>query len=65
MSDNYVPLSDRRLLNIRDFQVYAGIGRNNAFKLIRESGCEVRIGRRVFADRVVFDAWCDRQVSED
>lgn len=54
-------VNEKRLLTVSEFQAYASIGRNNAFKLIRKSGCEVRIGRRVFADRVRFDDWCSSQ----
>lgn len=61
MQDTKISLTEKRLLSIPEFQVYASIGRNNAFRLIRQAGCEVRIGRRVFADRVRFDAWCDAQ----
>lgn len=54
-----IPLNEKRLLSVPEFQEYASIGRNNAFKLIRAAGCEIRIGKRVFADRVVFDSWCE------
>lgn len=54
-----IPLTEKRLLSVPEFQAYASIGKNNAFKLIRQSGCEIRIGKRVFADRVKFDEWCD------
>lgn len=63
MSNVSIPLNEKRLLSIPEFQAYASIGRNNAFKLIRKAGCEIRIGRRVFADRVVFDAWCEANVN--
>ena len=61
MENITIPLSEKRLLSIPEFQAYASIGRNNAFKLIRLAGCEIRIGKRVFADRVKFDAWCSEQ----
>lgn len=63
MSSIVIPLTEKRLLSVPEFQAYTGIGRNNAFKLIRRSGCEIRIGKRVFADRVVFDAWCEANVN--
>ena len=63
MDKEYVPLNTKRLLSIKEFQEYASIGRNNAFKLIREVGCEIRIGSRVYADRVAFDAWCASQTA--
>lgn len=59
-----VPLNEKRLLSVSDFQKYASIGRNNAFKLIKKSGCEIRIGKRIYADRVVFDNWCALQISK-
>ena len=61
MGNKNIPLNQKRLLNISDFQQYASIGRNNAFRLIKESGCEIRIGKRVYADRVIFDEWCNSQ----
>lgn len=63
MNTIQVPLSEKRLLSVPEFQIYASIGRNNAFKLIRQAGCGIRIGKRVFADRVKFDAWCSAQTS--
>ncbi len=63
MENRTIPLNQKRLLSISDFQIYASVGRNNAFKLIRASGCEIRWGKRVYADRVAFDKWCDLQVS--
>lgn len=62
--DNNIPLNQKRLLSVTDFQKYASIGRNNAFKLIRQSGCEIRIGKKVYADRIIFDNWCTQQVTQ-
>lgn len=61
LKEGRVPLSEKRLLAIPEFQLYASIGRNSALKLARESGAEMRIGRRLLIDRVKFDAWCDSQ----
>ena len=63
MNNVRIPLSEKRLSTISEFQAYASIGRNNAFKLIRLTGSEIRIGKRVYADRVKFDAWCSEQTS--
>lgn len=63
MNSFSIPLNEKRLLSVPEFQAYTSLGRNNAFKLIRQSGCEIRIGKRVFADRVIFDAWCDANAS--
>lgn len=57
----HIALNEKRLLDIPEFQLYASIGRNSALKLARESGAEMRIGRRLLIDRVKFDAWCDNQ----
>ncbi len=56
MNTIQVPLSEKRLFSVPEFQIYASIGRNNAFKLIQQAGCEIRIGKRIFVDRVKFDA---------
>ncbi|MFR5601173.1 MAG: hypothetical protein ACLTKI_01870 [Lachnospiraceae bacterium] len=61
MKKQNVALCERRLLSVNEFQLYTGIGRNNAYKLIQESGCGIHFGRRVFADRVQFDHWCEAQ----
>lgn len=56
-----IPMSEKRLLNIREFQVYASVGRNSAFSLAEEAGAIFHWGRRILVDRVKFDAWCDGQ----
>lgn len=38
MTTTTIPLNEKRLLTVPEFQAYASIGRNNAFKLIRQSG---------------------------
>ena len=59
--ESRVALCEKRLLAIPEFQLYASLGRNNALKLAKESGAEMRIGRRLLVDRVKFDNWCDNQ----
>ncbi len=56
-----VPLTQKRLLDIKEFQRYTSLGKNRAAELARESGAALRFGRRVLIDRVKFDAWCDAQ----
>lgn len=56
-----IPLCEKRLLNIKEFQEYASVGRNSAFSLAREADAVFRWGKRVLIDRVKFDAWCDGQ----
>ena len=58
MTEERIPLNEKRLLTVSEFQVYSNIGRNNAFKMIRKAGCEIRVGRKVLVDRVLFDEWC-------
>lgn len=42
--------SSRRLVDIKGFMEYVGLGRNNALKLGEEIGCLVKIGRRNLYD---------------
>ncbi len=54
-----VSLSDKRLLNIEEFCIYAGIGQNTAHIVTETTGSLFRMGRRVLVDRVKFDRFCD------
>ncbi|RFZ75729.1 hypothetical protein DS742_27360 [Lacrimispora amygdalina] len=54
-----IPLSDKRLLNITEFQSYSGLGRNSALKLSKEAKCRVKYGKRILIDRKKFDIWCE------
>lgn len=65
MNKNRVSLNEKRLLSVAEFQVYASVGRNRAFKLIKQTGCEIRLGKRVYADRICFDQWCSRQTFQN
>ena len=54
-----IPLTERRLLSIRDFREYAGgIGDGMARRLAKEIGAAVHIGDRLLVDRLRFDEWC-------
>ena len=57
-------LKDKRLLTMREFQEYSGIGRNNAFRLVHELGLGIKIGKKILVDRKAFDDWCDTQVAK-
>lgn len=47
-----------RLLNIPEFQKYAGnIGRNSALRLAKEAKVRVKIGRRLLIDIEKFNEW--------
>ncbi len=54
-----VSLSDKRLLSIEEFCIYAGIGQNTARIVAETTGSSFRIRRRVLVDRVKFDRFCD------
>lgn len=54
-----VTLSDKRLLSIDEFCVYASIGICKARELAETTGAVFKVGKRVLVDRVKFDRWCD------
>lgn len=54
-----VTLSDKRLLSIDEFCVYASIGICKARELAETTGALFKVGKRVLVDRVKFDRWCD------
>ena len=55
-----VPLNEKRLLSLKEFQTYCGLGRNAALALSVKAKCRFVSGsRRILIDRVVFDKWCE------
>lgn len=54
-----VPLNEKRCLTVEEFQAYMGVGRNNALKIIKVSGCGKKVGRKILVDRMAFDIWMD------
>ena len=54
-------LADKKLLSMKEFCRYAGIGKTKARSYADENGLIVRIGRRVMVDRMKFDRLCDRE----
>ncbi len=54
-----VSLSDKRLLSIEEFCIYAGIGASSARTVAKTTNSEFKVGRRTLVDRVKFDKWCD------
>lgn len=57
-----IPLTERRLLGIKEFRVYAGgISDGMARRLAKEIGAAVHIGDRFLVDRLRFDEWCTKQ----
>lgn len=54
-----VTLSDKRLLSLTEFCIYASIGRERGMEMAEAAGAVFRIGKRVNIDRAKFDRWCD------
>ena len=54
-----VTLSDKRLLSMDEFCIYAGLGGNMARNVAETTGALFKVGRRVLVDRVKFDRYCD------
>lgn len=54
-----VTLSDKRLLSIDEFCIYASIGVCKARELAEATGSLFKVGKRVLVDRAKFDRWCD------
>lgn len=59
------PLSEKRLLRLKEFCAYSGLGQNMARKFAKQIGIEKRIGHKVLYDREQFDRWCDENSSAD
>lgn len=59
MNENNFNLQEKILITIDDLQNYASLGRNAAYKLARESGASVRIGRRVLINKKKLDIYLD------
>ena len=55
-----LPEVDQRLLSLSELQAYLSVGQSTAWKLGRESGALVKIGRRALYDRRKIDAYVDR-----
>ena len=56
-----IRLDEKRCLTIKEFQSYFSIGRNNALKLVKQSGTAIRVGKKLLVDRVAFDKWLSEQ----
>ena len=56
----YVPLSDKALLSIEEFQTYTGVDYNKALELATLSQCRFTLGRRNLYNRKKFDKWCEK-----
>lgn len=55
-------LVDKRLLNIKEFCAYLGVGQTKARELLKScNGFGVQIGNRWYANKKKLDAWIDRE----
>lgn len=53
------PLTEKRLLDLKEFCAYSGLGRDSAYRFGEKAGITKRNGRKILFDRVLFDEWCD------
>lgn len=60
-----VTLSDKRLLSMDEFCIYAGLGSNVARSVAESTGALFKVGRRVLVDRVKFDRYCDENTGAE
>ena len=58
-ADTVITLSDKRLLDMSEFSIYASVGICTARELADTTSSLFRCGNRVLVDRVKFDRWCD------
>ena len=58
-------LTEKRLLNIKKFCCYSGLGRDAAYKFGEKEKIIKRNGRKVLFDRVLFDEWCSENKLAD
>lgn len=61
--ENTVRLDEKRLLSVREFEIYASVGHNNAYKVIQLADCGMRLGKKILVDRKRFDEWVSEQIS--
>ena len=54
-------LVDKRLLNIKEFCQYLGIGETKAREIMTKTNnpFTVRIGNRLYANKIILDKWID------
>lgn len=60
MSDHINDLALKPILSMKELQKYTGLSRDNTYRLARQSGAEIRLGRRVFVNRVRFEDYLDK-----
>ena len=54
-------LVDKKLLNVKEFCAYLGIGQTKARELLTrtDNPYTVRLGGRVYANKILLDKWID------
>lgn len=62
---NEIRLDEKRCLTVKELQVYCSIGKNSALKMIHQSGCGMRVGKKILVDRVRFDKWLEQKEEEN
>jgi len=58
-SQDKLPLAEKRLLNVKEFCTYSGLGRDAAYKFGKRVGIIKHNGKKILFDRVLFDEWCN------
>lgn len=58
-------LTEKRLLPLKEFCEYSGLGRDAAYKFGKREGIIKRNGRKALFDRVLFDEWCSENRTAD
>lgn len=54
-------LIDKRLLTLKEMCSYLNIGQTKAREILNDDNCKfrVRIGNRLYANKVILDKWVD------
>ena len=65
MIERSEPRVQPRLVGIKDFMIWSGLGRNSARELGERIGCTRRLGGRVLYDLKVADAYLDKLDTEE
>lgn len=50
-------MPEKRLLSVKEFMNYTGMGMTKARELIAKNNFSVKIGRKIYVDRVAFDSY--------
>ncbi len=58
-------LEGRRMLSVKEAEVYTGLGRNAARKLAEDAGAVRKYGRRVLIDKAALDVALDAMAAAE